>query len=140
MANASESLGWDVGEYSSNARLEEVEYGGTNITYSPGDLIKFTGINAAGQMIAEKVSGIETPRGVVAKGQGGKSGDIKAVVVQGDVVALCGTAITAGDGLKVKGGKFVASGTGSSSPGTFGFSRAVVAADGDYGLVCFISY
>ena len=46
--------------------------GGSNVTYAPGDPIKFTGINV-GQMKV-KIGTDDTVRGVIAKGQGGVSG------------------------------------------------------------------
>ena len=74
------------------------------------------------------------PRGVIAKGQGGDSGEIKAIVVSGDVVAKVGAAMTASQALRTKGGKLVPDGTGTSSLFTCGFVRGVPTANGDYGL------
>ena len=136
MANVSESLGWDIGSYSHRAVLEEVELGGTNVTYAAGDVLKFTGINAAGQMIAQKITGSDQPRAVVAKGQGGSSGEIKAVVVSGDTVLKVGGAIPAGEGIGVVGGKIVKVSTGGSV-NPCGFARGTTTADGDYVLCCF---
>ncbi len=137
MTDVSKALEWDVGEYSHNAKLEEVELGGTGVTYEPGDVVKFNGINSAGQMIAVKITGTDTPRGVVAKGQGGTSGEIKAIVCDGDVVAKVGGVIAAGEGLSTAGGKLVKDSAGSSSAGTFGFARGTTTADGDTVLICF---
>ena len=80
---------------------------GTNVIYAPGDPIKFTVINAAGQMKA-KIGTDDTVRGVIAKGQGGVSGEIQAVVVMGDVVAKVTGPITLGQGLVSAGGKIKA--------------------------------
>ena len=134
MANISEN--WDVGEYSHKAVLEEVELGGSGVTYAPGDVLKFTGVNAAGQMIAQKITAVDQPRAVVAKGQGGSSGEIKACVVSGDVVLKVGGAIPAGEGIAVLAGKIVKVSTGNSV-NPCGFARGATTADGDTVLCCF---
>ena len=136
MVNVSESLGWDIGAYSHKAVLEEVELGGTNVTYAAGDIVTFTGINAAGQMVATKPTGTEAVHGVIAKGQNGTSGEIKAVVCSGDVVAKVGGAFTAGMAIHTKGGKLVNSGASTPSANTYGFVRGTTTADGDYVLIC----
>ncbi len=100
-------------------------------------LVKFSGLNSAGQMIAVKITGIDTSCGVAATGQGGTSGEIKDIVCDGDVVAKVGGAIAAGESLSTAGGKLVKDSAGSSSAGTFGFARGTTTAYGDTVLICF---
>ena len=102
--------------------------------YFAGDPLKFTGVNSAGQLKVEKITTTDVARAVLTKAD--KSGEIKAVVVSGDVICKVGGVITVPGQIASNGG--IVAYTSGTTSASYGYARGTTAADGDYVLVTLI--
>lgn len=128
---------FDLGEYARGSVLETVELSGAIGSGDVGKMLKISGVNADKQMKVAVAGATDHANYVAIKESVGAVGDLRQVLLRGDVKVLAGSAIAAGAPFTNKSGKAVSMSAGSSYTRVLGFSRAVFAADDDTGLVCF---